>query len=160
MAGKCYYLTLIVFRSSLKRLQSKQSVKDDGEDVAQAGVNKASKGGIIYGDYLQVNTENTHTCESISIKSMNIWIFIEFIDYFRSQFQNRRNWTDKVKGRIYKSPKLRFIKLEKSEWAPRGTCRVRTVAVEMDGTRHFSVKASSNGSSIRWFWLRNLMPKT
>lgn len=28
--------------------------EDEDEDAAQAGVNNASKGGIIYGDYLQV----------------------------------------------------------------------------------------------------------
>ncbi|KAL7886276.1 hypothetical protein AOLI_G00065710 [Acnodon oligacanthus] len=36
-------------------LASKQQVKEDDVDAAQSGVNKASKGGIIYGDYLQLD---------------------------------------------------------------------------------------------------------
>ncbi|XP_066505034.1 tryptophan 2,3-dioxygenase A [Hoplias malabaricus] len=34
---------------------SKQILKDDDVDAAQSGVNKASKGGIVYGDYLQLD---------------------------------------------------------------------------------------------------------
>ncbi|KAL6479735.1 hypothetical protein MHYP_G00107680 [Metynnis hypsauchen] len=36
-------------------LASKQQVKEDDVDGAQSGVNKASKGGIVYGDYLQLD---------------------------------------------------------------------------------------------------------
>ncbi|XP_036425183.1 tryptophan 2,3-dioxygenase A [Colossoma macropomum] len=36
-------------------LASKKQVKEDDVDAAQSGVNKASKGGIIYGDYLQLD---------------------------------------------------------------------------------------------------------
>ncbi|KAL7863495.1 hypothetical protein SRHO_G00124790 [Serrasalmus rhombeus] len=36
-------------------LASKQQVKEDDVDAAQSEVNKASKGGIIYGDYLQLD---------------------------------------------------------------------------------------------------------
>lgn len=41
--------------------KNKPPIEED-EDSSQAGVNKASNGGIIYGDYLQVNT------------NVNIWI--------------------------------------------------------------------------------------
>lgn len=34
--------------------KSKQVTAEEEDDAAQAGVNNASKGGIIYGDYLQV----------------------------------------------------------------------------------------------------------
>ncbi|KAI4893605.1 hypothetical protein NFI96_028931 [Prochilodus magdalenae] len=36
-------------------LTSKEQLKDDDVDAAQSGVNKASKGGIVYGDYLQLD---------------------------------------------------------------------------------------------------------
>lgn len=34
---------------------SKLSLKDEKGDKSQEGINKASKGGLIYGDYLQLN---------------------------------------------------------------------------------------------------------
>lgn len=36
--------------------KNKPPASDDNEDDAQSGVNKASRGGIIYGDYLQVES--------------------------------------------------------------------------------------------------------
>lgn len=36
----------------------KNKPNEEDEDASQAGVNKASKGGIIYGDYLQVKQQN------------------------------------------------------------------------------------------------------
>ncbi len=42
------------------RSTSKQHLTEDENDDSQTGVNKASKGGIIYGDYLQVNYTLAH----------------------------------------------------------------------------------------------------
>lgn len=47
--------------------KSKQVTAEEEEDAAQAGVNNASKGGIIYGDYLQVKHQSSlmknNSCE-------------------------------------------------------------------------------------------------
>lgn len=40
---------------------NKLSLEDEGQDKSQEGLNKASKGGLIYGDYLQVSV-NTGFC--------------------------------------------------------------------------------------------------
>lgn len=46
------------------------TTEEEQEDASQAGVNKASKGGIIYGDYLQVENSNYNTCQPLYLASL------------------------------------------------------------------------------------------
>lgn len=51
----------------------KSKAEGEDDDAAQAGVNKASKGGIIYGDYLQVENYIYIVDQSFSTKNKRDW---------------------------------------------------------------------------------------
>lgn len=53
--------------------KSKATTAEDKEDPAQAGVNNASKGGIIYGDYLQVENGIYIVDQALSMKNTIDW---------------------------------------------------------------------------------------
>lgn len=57
------------FSSHCRLFKNKPPKTEDDDDDSQAGVNKASKGGIIYGDYLQVEKTTYYTYLS--------WLFNE-----------------------------------------------------------------------------------
>lgn len=55
---------------SSRLFKNKPPAKEEDDDPTQAGVNKASKGGIIYGDYLQVE----HVLQDLF--SINFFLFV------------------------------------------------------------------------------------
>lgn len=60
----------LFFTCSSRLFKNKPPAEGEDDDPTQAGVNKASKGGIIYGDYLQVE----HVLQDLF--SINLFLFI------------------------------------------------------------------------------------
>lgn len=81
--------------------KNKPPTTDEDEDASQAGVNKASKGGIIYGDYLQVENTTCNMHQSLYKKkkrkkkktSTGIWICFQSCVkcFISSQLSARQN---------------------------------------------------------------------
>lgn len=60
-----YQVTKGLLSSHCRLFKNKPPKTEEEEDASQVGVNKASNGGIIYGDYLQVENTNYNTSQSL-----------------------------------------------------------------------------------------------
>lgn len=75
---------------TFRLFKSKPVTGEDEEDAAQAGVNKASKGGIIYGDYLQVENHIYILEQSLSKKNNRVMKWVSETFHFSSYLSFKR----------------------------------------------------------------------
>lgn len=97
------------FTCSSRLFKNKPPAEGEDEDPTQAGVNKASKGGIIYGDYLQVE----HVLQDLfSINLFLIYCSLHFCFLYSFFYLSAREDT------VISGPAERSEGKKDPRWAP------------------------------------------
>lgn len=92
------YLFVYINDYSCRLFKNKPPAEEEDDDPTQAGVNKASKGGIIYGDYLQVEHRLRFiSCQQLSLE-LNVF-FIPLLNFQLGKILSSQVLQSEAKGR-------------------------------------------------------------